>query len=109
MVTCAPRRSFVPVLNLITLISQLQQTLGHSGFNVGGELGGFLSVAENAGLRLVASDSPEWRENFGGGGRLASMDELLASVITAEERAVIDANGGVRAVVLGKKALGRKS
>eukprot|EP01082_Thalassiosira_pseudonana_P003396 g3199.t1 g3199 contig12:1615319-1616568(+) len=28
-------------------------TLGHSGFNVGGELGGFLSVAENSGLSVL--------------------------------------------------------
>eukprot|EP00571_Detonula_confervacea_P011052 CAMPEP_0172305618 /NCGR_PEP_ID=MMETSP1058-20130122/6866_1 /TAXON_ID=83371 /ORGANISM="Detonula confervacea, Strain CCMP 353" /LENGTH=444 /DNA_ID=CAMNT_0013017263 /DNA_START=20 /DNA_END=1354 /DNA_ORIENTATION=+ len=79
-------------------------TLGHSGFNVGGELAGFLSVAENTGLQLLTKDSNEWKENIGS----RSIDGLLASAITAEEKSVIDANGGVRVVILGKKKYGRR-
>lgn len=78
--------------------------MGHSGFNVGGELGGFLSVAENCGLRLLNKDSSEWIDSIGS----RSIDDLLASVITPDEKVAIDANGGVRVVVLGKKTYGRK-
>jgi hypothetical protein len=71
------------------------KTLGHSGFNVSGELGGFLSVAENSGLRLLTA-------NFGAPGQ--SVDDVLESVIAPEERDAIDANGGARVVILGKKS-----
>ena len=81
------------------------QTLGHSGFNVGGELGGFLSVAENTGLRLLTKDSKEWNDAIGS---VRSMDDLLSNMVTKEERSVIDANGGVRVTILGKKKYGRK-
>jgi hypothetical protein len=71
------------------------KTLGHSGFNVSGELGGFLSVAENSGLRLLTM-------NFGTQSR--SIDDVLESVIAPEEKDTIYANGGARVVVLGKKS-----
>jgi hypothetical protein len=74
------------------------KTLGHSGFNVGGELGGFLSVAENSGLRLLTM-------NFGTQSR--SIDDVLESVIAPEEKDVINANGGARVVILGKKSITR--
>jgi len=80
-------------------------TLGHSGFNVGGELGGFLSVAENTGMRVLTKDDIEWKEKLRD---VQSVNELLASIVTSEERAVIDANGGARVVILGKKRFGRK-
>ena len=80
-------------------------TLGHSGFNVGGELSGFLSVAENTGLRVLTNDTDEWKNNFG---NIQSVNELLASVVTPEEKAVIDTNGGARVVILGRKKYGRK-
>jgi len=90
-------------------------TLGHSGFNVGGELGGFLSVAENAGLRVLSKDDDEWRDNIisgsdNDGQKVVDVNKLLAErvVRTAEERAVIDANGGVKAVLLGKKRYSSK-
>lgn len=73
---------------------------------MGGELGGFLSVAENTGLRLLSNDSPEWMDtNIGGS---TSIDELLSSVITPADKSVIDANGGVRVVVLGKKGFRKR-
>jgi hypothetical protein len=71
------------------------KTLGHSGFNLGGELGGFLSVAENSGPRLLTAV-------FGTTGR--SIDDVLESVIAPEEKDAIDANGGARVVILGKKS-----
>ena len=80
-------------------------TLGHSGFNVGGELGGFLSVAENTGMRVLTKDDIEWKEKLQD---VQSVNELLTGIVTSEERAVIDANGGARVVILGKKKFGRK-
>ena len=80
-------------------------TLGHSGFNVGGELGGFLSVAENTGMRVLAKDDIEWKEKLGD---VQSVNDLLTSIVTSEERDVIDANGGAKVVILGKKRFGRK-
>ena len=80
-------------------------TLGHSGFNVGGELGGFLSVAENTGMRVLTKEDLEWKENLGD---IQSVNDLLTSIVTSEERAVIDSNGGSRVVILGKKKFGRK-
>lgn len=80
-------------------------TLGHSGFNVGGELGGFLSVAENTGMRVLTKEDIEWKEKLKD---VQSVNDLLSSIVTSEERAVIDANGGARVVILGKKMFGRK-
>ncbi|KAL9183937.1 hypothetical protein ACHAXT_002023 [Thalassiosira profunda] len=80
-------------------------TLGHPGFNVGGELGGFLSVAQNAGLTLVAPESAEWTDRSGG---RASADDVLRRAIAPEERSVVEANGGVRAAIFGKRRYGKK-
>ena len=63
-------------------------------------------MAENTGLRVLNKDSDEWKANFGSS--TTSMGEVLASVVSPEERAVIDANGGVRVVILGKKKYGSK-
>eukprot|EP00804_Cyclotella_cryptica_P027626 CCRYP_010262-RE/>CCRYP_010262-RE protein AED:0.42 eAED:0.47 QI:0/0/0/1/0/0/3/0/317 len=62
-------------------------TLGHSGFNVGGELSGFAAVAENVGLQKVTSGS-----NISVGGN--SIESLLPQVLNEDEKKVIDANGG---------------
>mmetsp|Transcript_1977 Transcript_1977/g.3359 ORF Transcript_1977/g.3359 Transcript_1977/m.3359 type:complete len:359 (-) Transcript_1977:2042-3118(-) len=72
----------------------LYLTLGHSGFNVQGELGGFLQVAENAGLRVLQE------EQIIVGQKLT---DLLERITSNDEKQVINANGGVRAVLLGKK------
>jgi hypothetical protein len=71
-------------------------TLGHSGFNVGGELSGFAAVAENVGLQKVKSGS---NMSFGGN----SIESLLPQVLSEDEKNVIDSNGGVRVLVLTKR------
>ena len=72
-------------------------------------------MAENAGLRVLSKDDDEWRDNIisgsdNDGEKVVDVNKLLAErvVRTAEERAVIDANGGVRAVLLGKKRYSSK-
>ena len=77
----------------------LYLSLGHAGFAAGGEVGGFLSVVGSAGLRPLAPDGDEWRARVGD----RSAEDLLAGVISPEERDVVDANGGARVVLLGKK------
>ena len=54
---------------------------------------------------MLPKDSKEYKNKIGS---LRSVDELLASTITSDEKSVIDANGGVRVVILGKKVLSRK-
>lgn len=73
----------------------LYLTLGHSGFNVQAELGGFLQIAENFGLQTIQE------EHFFG----QSLIDLLARITTSDEKQVINANGGARAVLLGKKKI----
>ena len=72
----------------------LYLTLGHSGFNVQAELGGFLQVAENSGLQVLNEEQIIGQK----------LNYLLERVTTADEKQVISANGGARAVLLGKKA-----
>mmetsp|Transcript_8484 Transcript_8484/g.14390 ORF Transcript_8484/g.14390 Transcript_8484/m.14390 type:complete len:389 (+) Transcript_8484:142-1308(+) len=72
----------------------LYLTLGHSGFNVQGELGGFLQVAENAGLKVLQEEQIVGQK----------LTDLLERITSQDEKQVISANGGARAVLLGKKA-----
>jgi SAM-dependent methyltransferase len=68
-------------------------TLGHSGFNVGGEVSGFTSVAGNVGLQRAT-------KTIVGNNTIES---LLAQLLNADEKSVIDASGGVRVLVLTKR------
>lgn len=62
-------------------------SLGHSGFNVAGEMSGFSSVAENAGLRKV--------NNY--------IESLLSQILARDERSIVDANGGARVMLFTKR------
>lgn len=86
--------SMVTVLKTGGIVIYL--TLGHSGFNVGGELNGFAAVAENVGLEGVKKRS---KIHVGGN----SIESLLPQVLSEDEKNVIDANGGVRVLVLTKR------
>ena len=63
-------------------------SLGHSGFSVTGELDGFTSVAENVGLQKVYNKA---------------IERALPQILSRDEINIIDANGGVRVMVLVKK------
>jgi ribosomal protein L11 methylase PrmA len=63
-------------------------SLGHSGFNVAGELSGFYSTAENVGLKRSNSNE---------------IEKMLSQVLNQDERRIIDANGGVGVLLLTKK------
>ena len=69
-------------------------SLGHGGFNVNGEVNGFLQVIE--GLKLVGdTSSPRILP-------VSSLQRLLDSIITLEEKVVLDATGGAKVIVLQK-------
>lgn len=77
----------------------LYLTTGHSGFNVQGELGGFLSVVGGEGLELIDEASDRWPLRGGA----SSMTQLLGSCLSPEEKKGLEGNGGASAIVLGKK------
>ena len=63
-------------------------SLGHSGFNVAGELDGFTSVAKSLGLHQMINNS---------------MEKMLPQILNPEEKIVIDANGGARVLLFTKR------
>lgn len=74
----------------------LYLTLGHSGFNVEGELRGFLSVVESEGLELITERAPRPLDN---------LSQTLLDTISPQEQSVLDGTGGVRVVLLLKPKL----
>lgn len=79
----------------------LYLTLGHAGFNVEGELNGFLSVVQSEGLELVGeSDAAS---------PFQMLSKSLAQCISTKEQSVLDATGGVRVVVLRKPVIKKLS
>lgn len=74
-------------------------SLGHSGFNVSGELAGFLSVLESEGLEIIDEKTSRWPLK----GVVSSMPQLLASCVNPSDKSVLDANGGAKVVLLGRK------
>mmetsp|Transcript_27673 Transcript_27673/g.56721 ORF Transcript_27673/g.56721 Transcript_27673/m.56721 type:complete len:338 (-) Transcript_27673:140-1153(-) len=73
--------------------------LGHSGFNVAGEMAGFLSVVESEGLELVEEGSERWPFDK----NVKSLSKFLEQCTSPEEKAVINGTGGARVIVLRKK------
>jgi SAM-dependent methyltransferase len=72
-------------------------SLGHAGFNVNGELNGFLQVNEDL---QVVDDTSHFLP-------VAQLQKLLGEIVTPEEESVLDATGGVRVVVLQKPVIQR--
>lgn len=71
----------------------LYLTLGHSGFNAQAELQGFLQVAENAGLQVIQEE-----QIFG-----ENLSDILGRITSSDEKQLINANGGAKAIVLQRK------
>ena len=77
----------------------LAETLGHSGFNVIGELGGFLTLVESQGaLEVIKEGSSAWPFQS-----VSSLEKLISSSLNSKEREVIASTGGFKAIVLRKK------
>ena len=86
---------------LKTDIVVLYLALGHYGFNVSGGMAGFLSVIESQVLELVNEGSKRW--TFGD--KIKSLSRVLEHCTRTEERSLVDATGGDRAIVLKKKQI----
>jgi len=71
-------------------------SLGHSGFNVRGEMDGFVNVAKQVGLIELSI-----RDNFPSlPTGISSLDALLQSVVLPSERPILAATGGAQVIVL---------
>lgn len=89
--------SFDAVLKRKGIIIYL--TLGHAGFNVVGELGGFLTLVDSQGaLEVVKEGSAAWPFP-----NVSSLEKLILTSLNSKEREVIMGTGGFKAVVLKKK------
>ena len=78
----------------------LYLTLGHTGFNVDGEMNGFLTVVESSGeLEVVRESSERWPfQNVG------SLTRVIEDTLVREEKEVIVGTGGFRVVVLRRRS-----
>lgn len=74
-------------------------TLGHAGFNVNGELSGFLSVLQSEGLQVVGDPPPPFQ----------NLSRTLLQCLSPQEKSVLDATGGARVVLLRKPGIKKLS
>lgn len=81
----------------------LYLSLGHPGFNVQGEIEGFLAVAKSKGLRSIQSSDPEWPLHNSDGTPLAPEAFLRSSCRTVYERNILESGGGARVLFLQKR------
>lgn len=83
-------------------------SLGHAGFNVNAEMDGFMAVARAQGLVPVQVGDAGWPlPNVSSS--CASLEELLLrDCVSAAEREMLQATGGVRVLVLHKQIMGSK-
>ena len=81
----------------------LYLSLGHSGFNVNSELGGFLTVVESgsSGLEVLTENSEDWpfQSKINGG-----LEFLLYQSLSKKEIETIRSSGGCRILVLKKRS-----
>ena len=75
-------------------------SLGHSGFNVRGEMEGFTNLAKNVGLNVVTTPS-QLPFNLPKG--QSSLDAVLQSVVKPSERSILASTGGAQVVVLSRQ------
>ena len=76
----------------------LYLSLGHAGFNVRGEVDGFLTVAKQVGLTVSSSTALPFSLPAG----VSSLDALLQRTVLPAEQAILSATGGAQVVVLGR-------
>lgn len=74
-------------------------TLGHAGFNVASELGGFLTLVDSQGsLEVVKEGSSAWPFQ-----NVPSLEMLVFSSLTFKEREVIAGTGGFKVILFRKR------
>jgi len=74
-------------------------SLGHQGFNVAGEMDGFLTVAQNVGLVELTTKNDVWPFQGGAG----FLTKALLDCISKDEKAILEATGGVKVLLLTRK------
>lgn len=73
-------------------------TLGHSGFNVNSEIGGFTTVLNSgSSLEVLPENHPAWPL------KVQSLETLLLQCISSKEKEVLQGTGGFRVLVIQKK------
>mmetsp|Transcript_15444 Transcript_15444/g.22026 ORF Transcript_15444/g.22026 Transcript_15444/m.22026 type:complete len:517 (-) Transcript_15444:63-1613(-) len=77
----------------------LYVTLGHSGFNVSGELNGFLTVVQSGGMmEVLEKNHPNWPfQNI-------NFSTLLRNLMNSKEQEVIQSTGGAKCILIQKKS-----
>jgi predicted nicotinamide N-methyase len=75
-------------------------SLGHSGFNVRGEMDGFVNVARELGLSVILFEN---NLPFSLPRGVSNLDALLQRLILPSEESIIAATGGAQVVVLTRK------
>jgi len=75
-------------------------TLGHSGFNVEGEINGFLTVVESVGeLEVVKEGSAQWPFQ-----NIKSLTRLLGDSLGSQEKEVVAGTGGYKVLMLRRRS-----
>jgi len=86
-----------------TLLSQngfvLYLSLGHSGFNVRGEVDGFVNVAKQSGLSVKALMDLPFTLPRG----VSTLDAFLQDFILPSEQSILSFTGGAQLLVIGRK------
>ena len=77
----------------------LYLSLGHAGFNVRGEMDGFLNVAKQVGLSVKSTAALPFSLPPG----ISSLDALLQGAVLPSEQAILSATGGAQVLALGRK------
>lgn len=77
----------------------LYLSLGHSGFNISGELDGFLTVTQNMGLIELKETPAQWPGKVSTG----YLTTLLQNSLTDDEKKVVTGTGGVRVLLIQRK------
>lgn len=72
-------------------------TPGHAGFNVDGEVSGFMNVVQSEGLQQINDPPPP----------LKNISKTLLACLSPQEKIVLDATGGARVILLQKPSIKR--
>ena len=76
----------------------LYLSLGHAGFNVTGEIAGFLNVAVSEGMKVLTKDDGNWPLP-----NIPSLGDLLEANLNYDEKDILRLTGGVKVIMMQKK------
>jgi len=76
----------------------LYLSLGHAGFNVTGEIAGFLNVAVSEGMKVLTKDDNSWPLP-----NISSLGDLLEANLSHDEKDILRLTGGAKVIMMQKK------